>query len=181
MQEKEPVTAVNHTTKTNPVDAERTVATPHFDAAAMRQARPAVPLAEIRARRTWPVAMMLLMVLAGIAGGVIGGIISTGYLRRETAHTAVSQEIQPTNDRAADEATGEPAMVVHTALEQSPDELVKGLADAGLPRLFIPAPADFHEIDTMPLIGIGKVDLEAINRLARQLAATRRTKRGATR
>ena len=80
-----------------------------------------------------------------------------------------------------DEATGERLVVVHTAIEQSPDELVKGLAEAGLPRLFIPAPAHFYEIDTMPLIGIGKVDLEAINRLARQFATTRETKRGATR
>jgi acyl-[acyl-carrier-protein]-phospholipid O-acyltransferase / long-chain-fatty-acid--[acyl-carrier-protein] ligase len=80
-----------------------------------------------------------------------------------------------------DEATGERLVVVHTALDQSPDELVKGLADAGLPRLFIPAPADFYEIETMPLIGIGKVDLEAINRFARLAAATRQTKRKATR
>jgi acyl-[acyl-carrier-protein]-phospholipid O-acyltransferase/long-chain-fatty-acid--[acyl-carrier-protein] ligase len=80
-----------------------------------------------------------------------------------------------------DEATGERLVVVHTALDQSPDELVKGLADAGLPRLFIPAPADFYEIETMPLIGIGKVDLEAINRFARLAAATRQTKRKAPR
>jgi acyl-[acyl-carrier-protein]-phospholipid O-acyltransferase/long-chain-fatty-acid--[acyl-carrier-protein] ligase len=80
-----------------------------------------------------------------------------------------------------DEATGERLVVVHTALDQSPDELVKELADAGLPRLFIPAPADFYEIETMPLIGIGKVDLEAINRFARLAAATRQTKRKATR
>jgi acyl-[acyl-carrier-protein]-phospholipid O-acyltransferase/long-chain-fatty-acid--[acyl-carrier-protein] ligase len=80
-----------------------------------------------------------------------------------------------------DEATGERLVVIHTALEQSPDELVKGLADAGLPRLFIPAPVDFVEIDTMPLIGIGKVDLEAINRFARQFATTRQAERGATR
>ena len=80
-----------------------------------------------------------------------------------------------------DEATGERLVVIHTALEQSPDELVKGLAEAGLPRLFIPAPVDFHQIDTMPLIGIGKVDLEAINRFARQAAAARQSKRTATR
>ena len=80
-----------------------------------------------------------------------------------------------------DEATGERLVVVHTALDQSPDELVKGLADAGLPRLFIPAPVDFHQIDSMPLIGIGKVDLEAINRFARQAAAARQAKRAATR
>ncbi len=80
-----------------------------------------------------------------------------------------------------DDATGERLVVVHTALEQSPDELVKGLADTGLPRLFIPSPVDFYEIDTMPLIGIGKVDLEAINRIAREAAATRQTKRKAAR
>jgi acyl-[acyl-carrier-protein]-phospholipid O-acyltransferase/long-chain-fatty-acid--[acyl-carrier-protein] ligase len=76
-----------------------------------------------------------------------------------------------------DEATGERLVVVHTALKQSPDELVKGLADAGLPRLFIPAAVDFHEIDTMPLIGIGKVDLAASNRFVRQFAANRQTER----
>jgi acyl-[acyl-carrier-protein]-phospholipid O-acyltransferase/long-chain-fatty-acid--[acyl-carrier-protein] ligase len=80
-----------------------------------------------------------------------------------------------------DEATGERLIVIHTPLDQSPNELVKGLADAGLPRLFIPAPVDFHEIDTMPLIGIGKVDLEAINRFAQQATAGRQTRRKATR
>src|SRR5215216_5267951 len=80
-----------------------------------------------------------------------------------------------------DETTGERLVVVHTALDQSPDELVKGLADAGLPRLFIPAPVDFYKIDTVPLIGIGKVDLEAINRFARQSATTRQSKRGVAR
>jgi len=78
-----------------------------------------------------------------------------------------------------DEATGERLIVIHTALDQSPAELVKGLADAGLPRLFIPAPVDFYEIDAMPLIGIGKVDLEAINRFAQQATASRQTRRKA--
>jgi acyl-[acyl-carrier-protein]-phospholipid O-acyltransferase / long-chain-fatty-acid--[acyl-carrier-protein] ligase len=80
-----------------------------------------------------------------------------------------------------DDATGERLVVIHTRLDESPDELVKRLADAGLPRLFIPAPVDFHEIDVMPLIGIGKVDLEAINRIAREAAANRRARRAAPR
>jgi acyl-[acyl-carrier-protein]-phospholipid O-acyltransferase/long-chain-fatty-acid--[acyl-carrier-protein] ligase len=74
-----------------------------------------------------------------------------------------------------DEATGERLIVIHTALDRSPDELVKGLAHAGLPRLYIPTPVDFYEIDSMPLIGIGKVDLEAINRFAREATAGRQT------
>lgn len=107
MQEKAPITSVNRSTRTEPVDAERTMATPHFDAAAVRQARPAVPLAEIRAKRSWPVFMMALMVLAGVAGGVIGGVLSTGYLRRETAQPAVSQEAPASTGTkpAADEST----------------------------------------------------------------------------
>jgi acyl-[acyl-carrier-protein]-phospholipid O-acyltransferase/long-chain-fatty-acid--[acyl-carrier-protein] ligase len=68
------------------------------------------------------------------------------------------------------EATGEKLVVVHTALEKSPEELVKELAASGLPRLFIPSPADFYEIEAMPLIGIGKVDLVAIDRIAREMA-----------
>ena len=75
-----------------------------------------------------------------------------------------------------DDVTGERLVVIHTDLDKSPDDLVKGLADAGLPRLFIPAPVDYYEIDVMPLIGIGKVDLEAINRIAREAAVARQTR-----
>lgn len=71
------------------------------------------------------------------------------------------------------EATGERLVVVHTPLESTPAELVKGLVESGLPRLFIPAPADFLEIAEMPLIGIGKVDLVKVDALAREFAARR--------
>ncbi len=37
------------------------------------------------------------------------------------------------------EATGERLVVIHTALEQSPDALVKALAAGGLPRPIVPA------------------------------------------
>jgi acyl-[acyl-carrier-protein]-phospholipid O-acyltransferase/long-chain-fatty-acid--[acyl-carrier-protein] ligase len=75
-----------------------------------------------------------------------------------------------------DEASGERLVVVHTELDTAPAELVKGMADLGLPRLFLPAPVDFHQIAEMPLIGIGKVDLEAINRIAGEAKANRKTK-----
>lgn len=74
------------------------------------------------------------------------------------------------------EATGEKLVVIHTPLEQSPAELVKALATAGLPRLFIPGATDFFQIEEMPLIGIGKVDLEAIDRLAHSFSSERRAK-----
>lgn len=69
------------------------------------------------------------------------------------------------------EATGERLVVIHTALEQSPDALVKALAAGGLPRLFIPSPKDFYEVEALPLLGIGKVDLKGVDALALQRAA----------
>lgn len=69
------------------------------------------------------------------------------------------------------EATGERLVVIHTKLEQTPDELVKALAAGGLPRLFIPSPKDFYEVDALPLLGIGKVDLKGVDALAQERAA----------
>ncbi|MFN8590971.1 MAG: AMP-binding protein [Thermomicrobiales bacterium] len=75
-----------------------------------------------------------------------------------------------------DPATGERLVVIHTALETTPGELVKAMSQAGLPRIYLPNPADFHQIETMPLIGIGKVDLPAIQRIALAAASPRATR-----
>lgn len=109
MEEKEPITSINHSLETNPIDAERTVPTPHFDASAVRQARPAVPLAEIRAKRGWPATLIVLAVLAGLAGGVLGGILSTGYLRRNSAQPDTQPVLTNTVTSAADETNEPPA------------------------------------------------------------------------
>lgn len=64
------------------------------------------------------------------------------------------------------EATGERLVVIHTSLQQKPDELVKALAASGLPRLYIPSPRDFYEVEALPLLGIGKVDLKGVDAIA---------------
>jgi acyl-[acyl-carrier-protein]-phospholipid O-acyltransferase/long-chain-fatty-acid--[acyl-carrier-protein] ligase len=76
------------------------------------------------------------------------------------------------------EAGGERLVVIHTPVELTPDELVKGLVAHGLPRLYIPAPADFFEIPSMPLIGIGKVDLAEIDRIGQERAQVSRLRAG---
>ncbi|MCA9876916.1 MAG: AMP-binding protein [Thermomicrobiales bacterium] len=68
------------------------------------------------------------------------------------------------------EATGERLVVLHTELDQTPDELVKALAANGLPRLYTPSPNDFYQVAAMPLLGIGKVDLKGVDAMAQQLA-----------
>jgi acyl-[acyl-carrier-protein]-phospholipid O-acyltransferase/long-chain-fatty-acid--[acyl-carrier-protein] ligase len=56
-------------------------------------------------------------------------------------------------------------------LEQTPGELVTALAAGGLPRLYIPSPKDFYEVDSLPLLGIGKVDLKGVDAIALERAA----------
>jgi acyl-[acyl-carrier-protein]-phospholipid O-acyltransferase/long-chain-fatty-acid--[acyl-carrier-protein] ligase len=68
------------------------------------------------------------------------------------------------------EATGERLVVIHTALEQTPDELVKALASGGLPRLYTPSQKDFYQVEALPLLGIGKVDLKGVDAIALERA-----------
>jgi acyl-[acyl-carrier-protein]-phospholipid O-acyltransferase/long-chain-fatty-acid--[acyl-carrier-protein] ligase len=67
-----------------------------------------------------------------------------------------------------DEKKGERLVVVHTKLHQSADELRKGLAKAGLPNLCIPAADCFVEVDALPVLGSGKLDLKKVQQLARE-------------
>jgi acyl-[acyl-carrier-protein]-phospholipid O-acyltransferase/long-chain-fatty-acid--[acyl-carrier-protein] ligase len=65
-----------------------------------------------------------------------------------------------------DPKKGERLVVVHTALQQSPQELCEALTRAGLPNIFVPSPDSFTEIDEMPVLGSGKLDLKGIKRIA---------------
>lgn len=71
-----------------------------------------------------------------------------------------------------DEARGERIVVVHTPIEAAPDDLRQRLSAAGLPNLFIPSKDSFVEVPTLPLVGVGKLDLKAIRQVA--LDAARR-------
>ncbi|HEX8071854.1 MAG TPA: hypothetical protein VF546_18040 [Pyrinomonadaceae bacterium] len=91
-------------------DLEQTPAAPRFDAAETDTAQPVVPLAEVRAhsaglwprlrgatlRRSWPVAL----VVASLAAGVVGGM--TGLVRqRQPAQESVTIQPAPTPDAVA--------------------------------------------------------------------------------
>jgi acyl-[acyl-carrier-protein]-phospholipid O-acyltransferase / long-chain-fatty-acid--[acyl-carrier-protein] ligase len=69
----------------------------------------------------------------------------------------------------ADEKKGERLIVIHTKMTKTPDELRKGLTEAGLPNLFIPATDSFLEVLSLPVLGTGKVDLRGLKELAKEL------------
>jgi acyl-[acyl-carrier-protein]-phospholipid O-acyltransferase/long-chain-fatty-acid--[acyl-carrier-protein] ligase len=65
-----------------------------------------------------------------------------------------------------DEKRGERLIVLHTALKQSPAELRDELLRRQMPTLFVPSVDDFHEVDELPVLGTGKLDLKGIKQLA---------------
>ncbi len=73
-----------------------------------------------------------------------------------------------------DEAKGERLVVFHRPLTRSPAELCRELAQRGLPNLWIPSPFCFFQVDALPLLGTGKIDLQALARLAQQQFAGNR-------
>jgi acyl-[acyl-carrier-protein]-phospholipid O-acyltransferase/long-chain-fatty-acid--[acyl-carrier-protein] ligase len=67
-----------------------------------------------------------------------------------------------------DPRKGERLIVLHTRLSQTPQQLCEALAREGLPNLFIPSPDSFVQVDELPILGTGKLDLKGIRRIARE-------------
>ena len=65
-----------------------------------------------------------------------------------------------------DEKKGERIIVLHTKLNKTPSEIIKGLSAKGLPNLFLPSEDSFIQVDAIPLLGTGKLDLRGLQQLA---------------
>lgn len=61
-----------------------------------------------------------------------------------------------------DERKGERLVVLHKRLAKPVPEILAELSDAGMPNLWIPAADSFVEVDQIPLLGTGKLDLKGI-------------------
>ena len=70
----------------------------------------------------------------------------------------------------ADERKGERLLVLYTHTAQTPDELVKKLGATGVPKLWVPSADSFFEVEAIPVLGTGKLDLQAVKRLASERA-----------
>jgi acyl-[acyl-carrier-protein]-phospholipid O-acyltransferase / long-chain-fatty-acid--[acyl-carrier-protein] ligase len=65
-----------------------------------------------------------------------------------------------------DEARGEKLIVLFTELDKEVTQIIEALRSHGLPNLWIPRPQNFIQIEEIPLLGSGKVDLKALKDLA---------------
>lgn len=66
---------------------------------------------------------------------------------------------------------GEQLVVLHTKLQQPPAFYCEGLAKSGLPNLYIPNANRFVEVENLPVLGTGKLDLRAIKEKAAELVS----------
>ncbi len=82
----------------------------------------------------------------------------------------ISRILGPTDDgvlRAAvtavpDPKRGERLIVLHTSLPISKSELLKKMQEADLPNLYIPSEDSFLQVDAIPVLGTGKLDLKGL-------------------
>lgn len=61
---------------------------------------------------------------------------------------------------------GERLVVLHTLGDEQLKQCLQGIPESGLPNLWIPRPNQFFHVDSLPLLGTGKLDLRAIRELA---------------
>jgi acyl-[acyl-carrier-protein]-phospholipid O-acyltransferase / long-chain-fatty-acid--[acyl-carrier-protein] ligase len=66
-----------------------------------------------------------------------------------------------------DEKKGERLVVLHTDIPQKPSEITKRLREKGLPNLFIPSEDSFYRVESIPILGTGKLDLRGLQEMAK--------------
>ncbi len=67
---------------------------------------------------------------------------------------------------------GERLIVVHRPLQKSIDEIHRELSDSNLPNLWIPSRDSFLEVESIPILGTGKLDLKGLKQVALEHFAT---------
>lgn len=71
-----------------------------------------------------------------------------------------------------DEKKGEKLVVLHVPVTLSVDELLSRIRQSGLPSLWVPRQENFFQVETLPILGTGKLDLKQMKETANRLAAS---------
>ncbi|MEM9352454.1 MAG: acyl-[ACP]--phospholipid O-acyltransferase [Planctomycetota bacterium] len=78
------------------------------------------------------------------------------------------EEVRAVVTAVPDPKKGERLVVMHLPIEKTPQEVCDHLATLGLPNLWIPGRDSFMEVDSIPLLGTGKLDLKGLSDLAKE-------------
>lgn len=75
-------------------------------------------------------------------------------------------ELRAVVTAVSDERKGERLIVLHKELTKPIDQVIRELADSGLPNLWIPSSDSFLKVDEFPVLGTGKLDLKGVKAVA---------------
>ena len=81
---------------------------------------------------------------------------------------AGEEEVLAVVTAVPDERRGERLIVLHRAIDLAPQAICDKLLDEGLPNLWVPTSDSFIEVDEIPVLGTGKLDLRAMRDVALQ-------------
>ena len=101
----------------------------------------------------------------------IGGeMVPHGRVEEELEKILATEELLVAVAGVPDARKGERLIVLHKKLPLNLEELHEKLAASELPKLWVPRKEDFHEVEEIPVLGTGKVNLKAIKQLAAEKA-----------
>ncbi len=85
------------------------------------------------------------------------------------------EKIQVCVTAVPDEKKGERVVVLHLKTAATVDQMRVALTAAGLPNLFVPGADSFFEVEQIPILGTGKLDLKHARTLAAELTSNQGT------
>lgn len=99
----------------------------------------------------------------------IGGEMVPHLKVEETVQRIIGageDEIRAVVTAVPDDRKGERLVVLHTAIDKSAETICRELQQAGLPTLWIPSADSFLQVERIPVLGTGKLDLKGLKTLA---------------
>jgi acyl-[acyl-carrier-protein]-phospholipid O-acyltransferase/long-chain-fatty-acid--[acyl-carrier-protein] ligase len=82
------------------------------------------------------------------------------------------EELKAVVTAVPDERRGERVVVLHLPVEKTPKEICQALAAGGMPNLWIPGTDSFLQVEAIPVLGSGKLDLKQMRAIANEKFAT---------
>ncbi len=102
----------------------------------------------------------------------IGGEMVPHIKIEEAIHKALNSSEQIAVVTSIPDDTRGEKLVVLSTKDMDAKEIRKSLMERGIPNLWLPAESSFFRINSIPLLGTGKLDLRNIKRMASELAKT---------
>jgi acyl-[acyl-carrier-protein]-phospholipid O-acyltransferase/long-chain-fatty-acid--[acyl-carrier-protein] ligase len=92
------------------------------------------------------------------------------HLKVEEAILNVLGDTQCVVTGIPDDLRGERLVVLYVHPTLTPADLYRKIAETGIPPLWIPKRENLYQVQSLPLLGTGKLDLRAVKDRARELA-----------